>query len=185
MRLSSRACSPSTLQKRVGEVLLVQILGRDGTHVLFHLDLLCAPLAADMRANAKRAACCLRGARIEAALPVALGLFAVGQLGNLYHHMLLAGMRSSEAPAPERWPSRQRPRMRSPRPQRRLSSRCRQRRTVCRAAICSSTRPRPITSLRLSRGSAWRSPPAAQCVPRHRRDGFVPLGPCGRVVGLV
>ena len=29
-------------------------------------------------------------------LPIALGLFAVGQLGNLYHHVLLARMRTPE-----------------------------------------------------------------------------------------
>ena len=29
----------------------------------------------------------------QAALPIAIGLFALGELGNLYHHVLLASMR--------------------------------------------------------------------------------------------
>lgn len=33
----------------------------------------------------------------EAALPMALGFFAIGELGNLYHHWLLAGMRTLAA----------------------------------------------------------------------------------------
>ena len=88
--------------KRVGEVLLVhRYSGAMGPMCYFISTFyaLLSLLICVQTQNVPPAVYAAPGS--EAALPVALGLFAVGQLGNLYHHMLLAGMRSSEAPAPE------------------------------------------------------------------------------------